>query len=793
MGTEETRFQTFVTSVRPHRVAVLTKIGDPDWQDSCLEIIGFLTKLWGGSHCVIVPTDGKTISDEFWAVLSSCDPDILLMYRRTYADLLRSAPAEFERIVAAEVARHPEGADEMRGQIEDVIARSFSDEFTISDELKDEIIIRLAPFHIEKNALPGEERTLLIEGITHGSVPNYPLTQVLDVLDATAKPNQVAQIVRDVPDNSMPPELWIAAATGCVDSKYLSDLNSKGIAPRPVLASLSEEREMIGWGLQPQKSFRADFPLALSWRALNSVRSTAARPFTLPTIAVVGDTIREFCLYYSLLRLQGRALWLPRWFMPTQGEYPSRLTSAAGAAVEIGRREHSTNLALVTYSVESSSMQDLKSVLDKHLFGSSAFLYEIGVGLVRKHVEFPSRLVAEGNLGEFSTQMLVNNRLPGWLESPIPKLLNPPRPQSHRWIVDITFLNHLIPRHPALGRVAISGQNVGDVRSGREAVSYMCPGVAVLGNEMETNILRPSIRVPDPESIFRIALDDCGYECKISDKGGYELESVRKFGGLEEIGFALRGDRYRALLKKFLDRSESKKGVYDEGVLLKDNRRYLNFAAISKQLGSEDVARKRIDECIAKGILYRGYVFKCVRCSDAGWFSIAEIDQAFTCRRCGAKQQYTQESWKHPSEPSWFYKLDELIYLTLNYNGDVPLLTLDYLRRKSPQSFLYCPEQRIMPTGSEKHYLEMDICCISNGRLCIGEAKSGDGLGSRDLTAKQVVERYRDLALKLGATLVVFGTVEPKWSASSQEAIRTAFNPHPHISVLELTGSELYS
>src|ERR1035437_11077073 len=105
MSIAEQRFQTFITRVRPHRVAVLTNIDDPNWQDSCLGIIEFLTKLWGGSHCVIIPTDGKTISDEFWAVLSSYDPDVFLKYQTTYSDLRRRSPAEFERILEEEVAK----------------------------------------------------------------------------------------------------------------------------------------------------------------------------------------------------------------------------------------------------------------------------------------------------------------------------------------------------------------------------------------------------------------------------------------------------------------------------------------------------------------------------------------------------------------------------------------------------------------------------------------------------------------------------------------------------------------
>jgi hypothetical protein len=59
MSTTEQRFQSFITRVRPQRVAVFTNIVDPYWQESCLGIIEYFTKLWGGTHCIIVPTDGN--------------------------------------------------------------------------------------------------------------------------------------------------------------------------------------------------------------------------------------------------------------------------------------------------------------------------------------------------------------------------------------------------------------------------------------------------------------------------------------------------------------------------------------------------------------------------------------------------------------------------------------------------------------------------------------------------------------------------------------------------------------
>ena len=106
MSTKEQRFQSFVTRVRPHRVAVLTNVGDVHWQHSCVGILEFFTKLWGGSHCVIIPTDGKKIDEEIWAILSFHDPDVLYKYQSTGADLKMRAPAEFDKLVSDEAVKY---------------------------------------------------------------------------------------------------------------------------------------------------------------------------------------------------------------------------------------------------------------------------------------------------------------------------------------------------------------------------------------------------------------------------------------------------------------------------------------------------------------------------------------------------------------------------------------------------------------------------------------------------------------------------------------------------------------
>jgi hypothetical protein len=708
MSTTEQRFQRFITRVRPQRVAVLTNIADPYWQESCLGIIEYFTKLWGGTHCIIIPTDGNTIDETFWAVLSSHDPDSIYRYQRTGEDERIRDPEKFAKLVADEVTRSAKKdrleEDQVRDGLEKAILEADWDVWTISNELRDHLLMRLAPFHLERMPLQGmPDRQLDIYPITRGLRPGHPHTAVADILRATKRPTNVAQIVRDV--NDAPPPLWLGSTIGSGDWPYFAEMNQIEIVPMPVMLSQYRQSEIIKWGISPRSNLQMPSPLGLTAAALTAVMPTKSRRSLLPTVIVLGDTVKDFCLYHALYWLHGRAVWLPLWFMPTDDHYPERLMTAIREAESNGRIEQNKQLAFVSYSVDKPVLETLKQKILKHMYTTTITIDDITPTTVAWWLEYPSRVYAEGNLGDVTTHFLLNNNLPGAFDSPLPRMLSPVNPSLHRWLVDIHFMEHLIPRHPALGQVVVHGPNVAEVRTGNDAVTYECPGAFVRGDHMETNMLRPNLHVPDADEIFRIVLEDGDYRVKTSDKGRYEDTTVRKFGGLDKAGYALWSDKHRTLLMKYLDKSESVKGVLTEGVYLKsDQRRYMDFASVNKIMQNDSTSYELIDEYVEKGVFYRGYIFLCENCSDAAWHSISEVDQTFTCRRCGLNQQYKHQHWKKHNEPRWFYKLDEMIYLTLKHNGHVPLLTLDKLRISSKESFLFRPELRIVPKDSHKTY-----------------------------------------------------------------------------------------
>jgi hypothetical protein len=474
MDQTEQRFQSFLTRIKPHRVAVFANTADSNWYQNCLGIIEFLTKLWGGSHCVIIPTDGKTIREEFWTILSSHDPDIFYRYQPTGADRKERAPDQFEAIVAEQVRKWviETGLQEVhaRIQVEKGILEANFDQWSISDELREEILTRLAPFHFEKQPFHGmPNRQMYILAISKGSKPNHPLTAIVDIVRAGNPRTRVTQIgVNDTTDAAIaPPKLWLAATIGCGDQEYFKELSEQQV--EPVWMTVNEFHTLeriIRLGVRPWRYTVDAFPFGLTRAALTSVRAVAAHRFELPTIVVVGNSLDDFCLYFNLYWQQGRALWLPPWFMPEDGKYPDRLLAAIHEAEDAARVEHNEHFVLVSYSTSQGELLKLSQTLNSHMFRTGVDVQEITTEIVKQQVAHPSRLYADGDLGNITTHSLLNNSLPGFFESPVLRTLKPASPLSHRWIVDIVFMHNLIPRHPVLDRVVVNGSNVSDMRAG---------------------------------------------------------------------------------------------------------------------------------------------------------------------------------------------------------------------------------------------------------------------------------------------------------------------------------------
>src|SRR5262249_25860181 len=193
------------------------------------------------------------------------------------------------------------------------------------------------------------------------------------------------------------------------------------------------------------------------------------------------------------------------------------------------------------------------------------------------------------------------------------------------------------------------------VRVSRDGLAYFCPYIGWFAGwgDVDSVLARPRIRLLTDEDMFDRLYRDLGFRVRLSDKGKYHREAVAVFGGLGKMAEFLRGPTGRALLDLYLDKSRSgaDKGVYLDSI----RRRYLSFRSIRNVSGSAPETVTLLDDLLLRGVLSRGLIFQCARCSYAGWYPIGDISNVFRCTRCRMEQQYSSQHWKMPEEPEWHY------------------------------------------------------------------------------------------------------------------------------------------
>ncbi len=373
--------------------------------------------------------------------------------------------------------------------------------------------------------------------------------------------------------------------------------------------------------------------------------------------------------------------------------------------------------------------------------------------------------------------------------TPKPKNFHFIDPREHRYITQLAVAREAPPKHFHLGCWLFPDHRLTtkDVRVGKDGPAYFCPGRMYFGGDIDTALIRPALRLPPLQKILLELARTQGYECRPSDKGIYADETIAKWGGLEEAARFLRFSHGKGFMDQFLDQSKSEPG---KGVYLRDDRRrYLDYAAISAHFG--DATANIIDELVSKRVLYRGFVFSCAYCRNSTWFSVAEISQDFTCKRCNRKQTYTKIHWKKPDEPAWFYKLDELVYQGYRHGMATSLLALNYLMAESSENFSFATDREFWKPDSQKAEAEADFFCVSDGVLTIGEAKKENRLGPSTSEENAVVKKYKLLSEGLSVRRFVLATLSEGWHPATTERVLAAFREMPWVHVRFLAAHQL--
>jgi len=725
----------------------------------------------------------------FWNLIDLHDPDYLHCYKRTGRDIEIEEPERFQKAVEMHVAAwekhigetaHPAAIDGIREDLQHRIETTFE----INPELQNQLKKRIAPFYFQQ---------WIVEAgwLSADSVPRHPNTDVADILSEIDHSSNVLAIGKM--DQELDP-LWCGAAFGRVNAKFQERLKSIGIetvelgppydgAPNTVrmaVSGLDDPHSIAYWaGTSTQEVVKwlNAAPWALSKLALGGYRSTAYPYWQMPAIAVAGNTIEDFCFYFALSRMRERVVWI----LPSITE--SVLSGSkdepkidnefhfatALANLARGDSQHHAGLAMTSLSLSDEQLEDVRDRIEHIGFRENLDCrFESPGSLLPSE---PLRYLEANNASRPRFVSVPEEGIISLFETPVPKNFNRVNPSKHRWISELSISQYHLPRHSSLGwwMMGSGVTTTKDVRVSSAGPSYFCPHNFIMsGDDVETSVIRPSIKVPQPLEIFEVIAQSASLTCAVSDKGFYADESCRKFGGLSHLTSFLRSHEGRAIGSAFLDKSPSLKGDHSKGFLL-DDRRYLDYQALKAAIGDLELTTKTIDDLLRRGVLYRGFVLKCQYCKRTDWFAVGSITDSFTCPRCHSEQIYTSTHWMNGEHPSWFYQLDEIVYQGLSHDMDVPLLALDRLRREANDNLIAVSELRYFDGVNKKPFIESDLNCVVDGILTIGEAKKADRLAKTEKEELAIVTSYLDLANRLGARQLVFATTAEKWRAKTLE------------------------
>jgi len=119
-------------------------------------------------------------------------------------------------------------------------------------------------------------------------------------------------------------------------------------------------------------------------------------------------------------------------------------------------------------------------------------------------------------------------------------------------------------------------------------------------------------------------------------------------------------------------------------------------------------------------VFRQGVHLRCKNCGSKYWHEISEVRQQNKCQGCG-------EAVSLSVKATWRYRLNTLIRNAVAFHGCIPvILSLHELRHfPTKYTFIYTPGIELYKSYEDKKpSAELDLVCISDGKLIIGEIKT---------------------------------------------------------------------
>ncbi len=196
-------------------------------------------------------------------------------------------------------------------------------------------------------------------------------------------------------------------------------------------------------------------------------------------------------------------------------------------------------------------------------------------------------------------------------------------------------------------------------------------------------------------------------------------------------------------------------------------KEYTERNSTVERSASENTLREYLSTMLERGIFQMGFQEKCPRCGVKTWFHIDRSARRLDCDGC-------QYQFSLRAEPQLRYKLNSLVHQGYALHGLTPVvLVLGQLQRESSSSFFYAPSLDVLSSdgGAKKQLGDLDIACISDGKLIIGEAKHRQS----QFDEHQVI-RLVEMARAVSPDIVIFAALDKNPSRRMQELIKFTQN-----------------
>jgi hypothetical protein len=747
--------------MRPVRALILvpTPTGFA-WQSSFLGALRAQTCVWGGQSNLPIPLEEGTFDHPALSQIADClDPDAVIVHAGSWADLEDVYPerlqAELGRIQAALTKRghRPEAIERFLSELpEQPLTEPWQ-----SEEAERALIARVAPFH------HGSHISTSMSSAAWS--PGHPFVDALK-LARSWLPATVREIRCPL---ALDAELAIAADTGQLSPTKRRELESiaVSVANPHIIESEWELSSYLHQVARPQQE-TPPFGIAdpgLTWYSQGYDDDPSIR-------LIVGDSPWDFAVFYALRRLTSVAYWIPA----NRVLDPIWLGDTRGVGDRLGRGRD------VRFRVASVSDPALAAAFADNLAGENDDVAVDVLGWSELMPELPKRHLCTGSVSlPQSLALETSDNQSAYFVTPVPDVRANDDPFGMHWVTEVFVEDWTGIGHPSLGPQLLDapGYSTYNARPSSDGIAYLSPRALVTATEpLEGQVVRPRLRPLAVEEQVRRALAERGWRCELSDKGIYRAQSEERFGGLTNLIDAVRDPAWHTAL---LGLTSSKQSGQVGRWLKNEERRIFALSELDTLFRSAHFMEAPAD-LVRRGILARGLVHKCSQCRWQGWFGQGELGGTLRCGRCRKLLELNEPGWVGRGEPTWQYRLDEVIWQFVVHRGQIGLRAAkEFLWSQRPVTLIGPELDLYRPSRTTP--IEIDICVAKGSRLWIGEAKTTVGLGRNRQDARTKVARLRDAAITLDATGVLLVS-EPGFNDTARAVIDDVFPQHERLRVL---------